>query len=129
MKKTFCLISFSLLLCLTTINGKAAGTGNTVTNTEINASMTAEQKQARIEAITTRVNEIKNMDRSQLSNTDRKALRMELRALKHESRRLGSGIYLSLGAVVIIVLLLISVRTKTPYFFKKNHFSNFSWRC
>jgi len=111
MKKIICLLSLSLLLCLPTVNSKAAATSNTMANKEVVTNMTAEEKQARIVEITMRVNEIKNMDRSDLTRSDRKALRTELRALKTESRGLGGGggIYLSVGAIIIIILLLILI--------------------
>lgn len=109
MKKIICFLSFSLLLCLATFNSKAAATNNTVTNKEAITNMTPAEKQARIAEITTRVNEIRNMDKSNLTKTDRKALRTELKALKVESRGLGGGVYLSIGAIIIIVLVLILI--------------------
>ena len=56
-----------------------------------------------------RINEIKEMDRSNLSSTERKGLRKELRSLKHELKATGKGVYLSIGAIIIIVLLLILI--------------------
>lgn len=56
-----------------------------------------------------RINEIKAMDRSTLSREDRKALRKELRDIKKEARRSGGGIYLSTGAIIIIVLVILFV--------------------
>ncbi|HEY5371361.1 MAG TPA: hypothetical protein VIJ75_20455 [Hanamia sp.] len=57
-------------------------------------------------ALVVRINEIKNMDRSNMSSSEKKALRKELHTMKRESRSNG-GIYLSVGAIIIIVLLLI----------------------
>ena len=56
-----------------------------------------------------RINEIRAMDRSTLSREDRKALRKELRDIKKEARRSGGGIYLSTGAIIIIVLVILFV--------------------
>ena len=58
-------------------------------------------------AIVVRLNEIKNMDRSNMSSSEKKALRKELRTMKHEARNSNNGIYLSVGAIIIIILLLI----------------------
>lgn len=70
--------------------------------------MTAEQK-IQLKRITDRVEEIKAMDKSELSKDERKALRKELRELKQEARAIGGGVYLSVGAIIIIILLLILI--------------------
>ncbi|MBN9381691.1 MAG: hypothetical protein J0H74_13050 [Chitinophagaceae bacterium] len=72
------------------------------------ANMTDEQKSARLEEIKTRVAEIKAMDRSMLTKEDRKALRKELKEMRREARTV-SGVYISVGALIIIILLLIII--------------------
>lgn len=57
----------------------------------------------------TRVNEIKDMDKSNLSSSEKKDLRKELRSLKHELKKSNKGVYLSIGAIIIIILLLILI--------------------
>lgn len=54
-----------------------------------------------------RLQEIKDMDKENLSATEKKELKKELKALKKEIRSSKNGIYLSIGAVIIIILLLI----------------------
>lgn len=54
-----------------------------------------------------RLDELKAMDKSNLSRAEKKALRQEVRAVKSELREIGGGVYLSVGAIIIIVLLLI----------------------
>ncbi|WP_445712773.1 hypothetical protein [Flavobacterium sp.] len=54
-----------------------------------------------------RLNEIKAMDKSDMSSTEKKALRKEVKVIKSSLRSSNSGIYLSVGAIIIIVLLLI----------------------
>lgn len=76
--------------------------------TKDKVEMTVEQ-QARLEVITNRVEEIKAMDKSHLSRSERKELRKELKEMKHEARAMGGGIYLSVGAIIIIILLLILI--------------------
>jgi hypothetical protein len=61
----------------------------------------------RANVITARLNEIKMMDKSSMSASEKKALRKEVRAMKKESSEGGGGIYLSIGAIIIIILLLI----------------------
>ena len=70
--------------------------------------MTAEQK-VQLERITNRVEEIKAMDKSNLSRAEKKELRKELRTMKKEARAMGGGVYLSVGAIIIIILLLILI--------------------
>lgn len=53
-----------------------------------------------------RVNEIKTLDRSKLNNTEKKQVRKELQDIKNKLQRF-SGVYLSVGAIIIIVLILI----------------------
>ncbi len=54
-----------------------------------------------------RITEIRDMDRSSLSAKEKKELRKELRMLKKEAAPKKNGIYLSLGAIIIIGVLLI----------------------
>ncbi|WP_316746345.1 hypothetical protein [Pedobacter gandavensis] len=70
--------------------------------------MTAEQ-QVQLKRITERVEEIRSMDKSNLSKTEKKELRKELRELKKQSKAVGGGVYLSVGAIIIIILLLILI--------------------
>jgi hypothetical protein len=64
---------------------------------------------ARLASIKHRVEEIKAMDKSDLSKTERKALKKELKEMKKKARALSGGVYLSVGAIIIIILLLILI--------------------
>ncbi len=68
-----------------------------------------ENQTARVAEITRRVEEIKNMDRSNLSRVERKALRNELLEMKKEVKATNGGVYLSVGAIIIILLILILI--------------------
>ena len=83
---------------------------NTVSaaTTKDKVEMTVEQK-AQLEKITSRVEEIKAMDKSHMSKAERKELRKELKEMKKEARAMGGGVYLSVGAIIIIILLLILI--------------------
>ncbi len=70
--------------------------------------MTSQQK-AEFDRIVDRVEEIKNMDKSNLSRADKKELRNELRTMKKHARAMSGGVYLSVGAIIIIILLLILI--------------------
>ena len=55
-----------------------------------------------------RVQEIKAIDRSQLTSDQLKALRQELKEMKKEARQLGpTYIYISGAGLVLIIILLI----------------------
>lgn len=54
-----------------------------------------------------RLDEIKAMDKSELSKDEKKDLRKEVKGIKKELRAVAGGVYLSVGAIIIIVLLLI----------------------
>ncbi|ERM83609.1 hypothetical protein P872_03010 [Rhodonellum psychrophilum GCM71 = DSM 17998] len=60
----------------------------------------------RMDEIESRVMEIKKMDFSTMDKAEKKAIKTELKELNKEARR-GGGLYLSLGAVIVIVLLLV----------------------
>lgn len=106
MKSKFFLLAITLMLAVaTTLN---AAPLNKKSLEEKVMAMTAEQKEARIAEMKLRVEQIKAMDRSQLSKSERKALREELKNMNKEAKAISSGgIYISLGALIIIVLLLI----------------------
>ncbi len=75
---------------------------------EVLATMTKEQKEELVQEMKARTEYIRSMDKSQLTKEDRKALRAELKAMKHESKAV-TGIYISVGALIIIILLLIII--------------------
>ncbi len=59
---------------------------------------------AETNTLTVRLQEIKSMDRSNMSSSEKRALRNETRSIK---KQLNGGVYLSVGAIIIIALLLI----------------------
>ena len=63
---------------------------------------------ARLQVIMTRLTEIRDMDKTNLTTSERKDLKKEVKAMKKEvnegHRR---GVFLSVGAIIIIILLLI----------------------
>jgi Mor family transcriptional regulator len=60
---------------------------------------------AELDSMMNRLEEIKEIDKSSLSSSEKKELRKEVRDIKRKT--VGNGIYLSTGAAIIIVLLLI----------------------
>ena len=60
-----------------------------------------------IEALNARLVEIKEMDKSTLTRSEKRALRKEVREIKKELKTLSGGVYLSVGAIIIVLLLLV----------------------
>lgn len=70
--------------------------------------LTEAQKEKLVE-IEARIDEIKAMDFSDMSKEEIKDVRMELKEMKKEAKRAGGGVYISVGAIIIILLILILV--------------------
>ncbi|MBB1193225.1 hypothetical protein DNC80_06015 [Flavobacterium sp. SOK18b] len=68
---------------------------------------TPKEVPAEVKVLLNRLDEIKAMDKSEMSRAEKKELRKEVRAIKTELKSTGNGVYLSVGAIIIIILLLI----------------------
>jgi hypothetical protein len=97
---------YALVLVFTL--GISTNTVSAADKKETKTEMTAEQR-AQFEKITSRVEEIRKMDKSNLTRVEKKALRAELRQMKDQARAMSGGVYLSVGAIIIIILLLILI--------------------
>ena len=93
----------AMAACISLVTPAFAGIENPLAPTEQTGNTHDQQ-------LMNRLQEIKNMDKSSLTSSEKKALRKELKAMKKEARadrNRSSGIYLSVGAIIIIILLLI----------------------
>jgi hypothetical protein len=54
-----------------------------------------------------RLEDIKGMDKSEMSRLEKKSLRKEVLGIKKEMKAISGGVYLSVGAIIIVILLLI----------------------
>ncbi len=92
-----------LLFAMCTITVMPAFAGDPVAGTK-----TENTNQSRSQQITNRIIEIRDMDKSNLTSSEKRELRKELKSLKKESKpKRKNGIYLSLGAIIVIGVLLI----------------------
>jgi hypothetical protein len=57
--------------------------------------------------LTKRLDEINAMDKSSMNRSEKRTLRREVKAINKELNELSGGVYLSVGAIIVIVLLLI----------------------
>jgi hypothetical protein len=66
-----------------------------------------ENTEARVQQLTDRLEVIKSIDKGLLPLAEKKKLRREVREIKKELAVIGGGVYLSVGALLLIALLLI----------------------
>jgi len=59
-----------------------------------------------VEAMIKRIDEIKAMDFKSLSLDEKKALKKELKGMKHDLKVV-TGIYMSTGAIILVLILLL----------------------
>jgi len=72
-----------------------------------NKTELSEADQERLTEIEARVDEIKSIDFSGLEKEERRALKKELKEMNKEAKQLSGGVYISVGAIILILLLLI----------------------
>jgi hypothetical protein len=73
----------------------------------VSTTLTAEES-AKVTVLVNRVNEINAMDRSAMTNSQKKELRKELRSIKREvNKTQGSVVYISTGLLILIIVLII----------------------
>jgi FtsZ-binding cell division protein ZapB len=96
------MLTFGTLLIMVSFSPVVLHAENIVTGSKPAAVETTE-----ITALKARINELKAMDKSALSRSEKRDMRNELKEVKKQLRENNNGIYLSVGAVIIIILLLI----------------------
>lgn len=56
-----------------------------------------------------RLDDIKNMDMSELNRKEKKELRKEVKTIEQQLKKNNGGVYLSIGGIIIVILLLIII--------------------
>jgi hypothetical protein len=69
------------------------------------ASANTESAEANV--LLNRLSEIKAMDKSNLTAPEKKELRKEVRSIREQLKDIGGGVYISAGAIILILILLI----------------------
>lgn len=97
---TICTIVAAFLLSFIPMPAKASTGTNTIpmTSTVVPADSTA---------LIARLDEIYAMDKSSLSPSEKRELRKEVRATKKQLKHIGGGVYVSAGALILIVVLIV----------------------
>ena len=73
----------------------------------ISSTQTRTLESAQANYLVSRLFAIKTMDISNMASSEKKELRKEVRGIKGQLKELGGGVYLSVGAIIVIILLLI----------------------
>lgn len=95
-------IAFSFIMLLSTANLANA--------TEKNDKVLTTEQQVKLNQLTNRVEQIRSMDKSNLTRTEKKALRKELQQMKKEANAISNGgIYLSVTALLVIIIVLLII--------------------
>lgn len=71
------------------------------------ATATTKEVPADVSKLLSRLDEIKAMDKTTLNRLEKKEVRKEVRAIKSELKEKRHGVYISVGAFIIIILLLV----------------------
>ncbi|MGD0581442.1 MAG: hypothetical protein ABR974_00700 [Bacteroidales bacterium] len=54
-----------------------------------------------------RLDEIKSMNKAELKSSEKRNLRKEVKSINHRIREIKGGVYISAGALITIIILLI----------------------
>jgi len=106
MKKLIKSVFVPLLMLSATSLIAATGTASNTTSME--AFKPIEEKTQEANYLMARRSEIQAADKTNLSFTQKRALRKEVRHINKQLREV-NGIYLSVGAIIIIILLLVLI--------------------
>jgi hypothetical protein len=71
------------------------------------ASSSAKTEDPRARQLVQRLEDIRDVNKSELTGSEKKDLRKEVRGIKREMKTIKGGVYLSAGAIIIVILLLI----------------------
>jgi hypothetical protein len=100
-KKLYKIVPLALLLAITVPASSAIiGKDPVPISSEKTEDPRAQQLMSRLETI-------RDMNKEGLTGSEKKGLRKEVKGIRKEMRTIKGGVYLSVGAIIIVVLLLI----------------------
>jgi type VI protein secretion system component VasF len=108
MKKT---IFFALLMIMSmsasTVFAGNLNPKNATENPAIPAKTDTKLTEAQATALKNRVEEIRDMDKSDMSAAEKLALRKEVKEIKQTAKKNGGYIYIGTGTLILIIILII----------------------
>lgn len=107
MKKTIfgILMIFMFSITMTFAGEVKAASDNTAAVVKTENKLSAEE----ISSMTKRVEEIRSMDKSNLTSVEKRELRKEVKGIKENVRKNGGVIYISGGTILLIILIIILI--------------------
>lgn len=102
-KSVFYVMAIALSFCVCTTPVMA------MERAPVMESKVPEEIPAEVRVMLDRLHEIKEMDKSGLTRLEKKELRKEARAIKAALRTTGNGIYLSVGALLVIIIVILLI--------------------
>ncbi len=108
MKKTILFI-FIMILSLTATTAFASNSDKKSESDNLAVPAKTENKLSAEEMsrLTKRVEEIRDMDKSNMSGTEKREMKKELKSIKENVRRNGSVVYIGTGTLILIIILVI----------------------
>jgi hypothetical protein len=95
-----------MIICLSLTFQPLTSNAETITASPSSVvSKLAESEKAK--SLLVRLDEINAMDKSDLKSSEKRSLRREVRSIEKQLKETSGGVYISVGALIIIVLLLI----------------------
>jgi hypothetical protein len=101
------LLRIASIVMLVAITLPASSTTIVPRSSQANSSSKTEDPRA--QQLLNRLEEIKGINKSELTRLEKKNLRKEVIGIKKEMKTLSGGVYLSVGAIIIVILLLILI--------------------
>ena len=86
-------------------NDSKAKTETAAVLTKTENKLSAEE----VAVLTKRVDEIRGMDKSEMTSTEKRELRKELKGIKENVRKNGEVIYISGGTLLLIILIIVLI--------------------
>ena len=102
MKKSI-LIAFIMIFMISASTFAATGSKKPVTLPNTENKLPSEE----VRRLTSRVEEIRDMDKTGMSSIEKKELRKELKEIKKNVRSDGGVVYISAGTLILIIILII----------------------
>lgn len=105
MKKSL-IVAIAITLTLSFYQSQCnAATSKKIDPVSVNKTNPADQ--VKIKEMEIRLNEINQIEKKNLTFLEKRELRKEVRTIKKQMSELSGGVYVSVGALILIILLLI----------------------
>jgi hypothetical protein len=103
-KKILRIASFVMFIAIAV----PASAGNIVPATSQSSNAPATEN-PRVQELVQRLHDIRSMNKSGLTRAEKRDLRKEVKGIRKEMKSMSGGVYLSVGAIIIVILLLILI--------------------